>query len=434
MRLRLRVMRFLIPILVTGWAASGPAPGQLDRPPQRPPSELVIQGGRIITMAGDVIADGAILIRDGKIVEVGKKVKSGERVRRLDARRKVVLPGLIDPYTRLGLIQVSMVSSTVDDDEGVEPSTPQVRALDAFNPLGKPVTLAREHGITTALVGPRAGTSATNVISGQGSVLRLYGQQVDAMTLKSPASLHVTLGEGPKARYSGRDQAPVSRMGEVALLREALAAGKDYADAWTRYEQNLQAEPGKAKPPDRDLKKEALAAVLSGELPMFIHCHRADDILSALRVSKEFGITPVLVHATEGYKVASQIARADVPVIVGPVSTIPDRMETLEATPENPALLLRAGVRIALTTAESHLVSHLPYEAALAVANGLSDQAALRAITLGAAEILGVDDRIGSIEEGKDADLVIFDGDPLEITTHVEWVIMNGEIVYRRDF
>jgi imidazolonepropionase-like amidohydrolase len=425
-------MRFVIVALLAGWGASGPSTAQEEPPPARPPAEMVIQGGRIVTMTGEVLEEGSILIREGKIVEVGEKVEATDGARRLDARRKVVLPGLIDPYTRLGLVQISMVSATVDDDEGIDPSTPQVRALDAFNPLARAVPFARDHGITTALVGPRAGTSATNVIAGQGAVLKLHGQQVESMVLESPASLHVTLGEGPKKRYAERDEAPVSRMGEVAILRSAFAAGKDYADAWSRYEEKRRADPENAEPPDRDLQKEALAAVLSGDLPLFVHCHRADDILAALRVSKEFGIMPVLVHATEGYKVAEEIARAGAPVIVGPVSTIPDRMETLETTPENPSLLARAGVRIALTTAESHLVNHLLYEAGLAVANGLPEEAALRAITLGAAEVLGVADRVGSIEEGKDADLVIFDGDPLEITTHAEWVIIAGEIVYRR--
>ncbi len=402
------------------------------RAPAPGPREVVIQGGRIFTMAGEPLERGAVLIRDGKIVEVAKKVKAGDRARLIDARHKVVLPGFIDPYTRVGLIEISMVSATVDDDESIDPATPQVRALDSFNPLGRAVKYAREHGITTALVGPRAGTSAANVIAGQSAVLKLHGERADDMVLRSPAGLHVTLGEGPKARFASRNMMPASRMGAAAVLRQALVGGRDYIEAWKRYEKKKASDPDWASPPERDLKKETMADVVSGRLPLFIHCHRADDILTALRISAEFGIVPVLVHATEGYKVVHEIARSGASVIVGPVSTIPARMETLEATPENPAILARSGVPIALTTASSHLVSHLPYEAGLAVANGLSEEEALRAITLGAARILGVADRLGSIEPGKDGDLIILDGDPLEITTHVEWVIIGGEVVYRR--
>lgn len=411
-------------------AADKPAPKPA--PPKAQPAELVIQGGRILTMSGPPIEEGAILVREGKIVEVGERVHAGERARRIDARGKVVIPGMIDAYTRLGLVEISLVSSTVDDDEGSEPVTPQVRALDSFNPLGRAIAYTREHGITCVLVAPRAGTAAANVIAGQSAVLKLNGASADQMLLKSPAGVHVTLGEGPKSRFRDRSRAPVTRMGEAALLRAALSEGKEYTDAWKRYEEKRKTDPGAAKSPDRDLKKEAMADVVSRRMPLFVHCHRADDILTALRVAQEFGVRPILVHATEGYKVASEIARSGVSVIVGPVSTTPDRMETLEVNPENPAILARAGVRIAITTAESHLVSHLPYEAGLAAASGLPAEEALRAITLSPAQILGVADRVGSIEPGKDADLVILDGDPLEIITHVEWVFIGGELVYRR--
>jgi imidazolonepropionase-like amidohydrolase len=256
------------------------------------------------------------------------------------------------------------------------------------------------------------------------------------MALRSPAGLHVSLGEGPKNRYGERQKMPVSRMGEVAMLRAALIEGKEYAEAWKRYDEKRQKETGQEtgeqKAPQRDLRREALAEAATGRLPVFIHCHRADDILTALRVGEEFALKLVLVHATEGIKVAAQIARAGVPVVVGPVSTIPERMETLEASQETAAVLARAGVKIAIATGSSHYASHLPYEAGLAAAAGLSEDQALRAITLGAAEILGIAERTGSIERGKDADLVIMGGDPLEITTPVEWVIIGGEMVYRR--
>ena len=394
--------------------------------------EIAILGARIVPVAGEPIPEGGVLIRDGKIAALGTQVKPGTRAIRIDGKGKYVIPGMIDAYTRLGLAEVSLVPAVVDDDEASEPLTPQVRAIDAFNPLGRVVSFARDNGITAALVGPRAGGEAVNVVAGQSAVVRLRGSRVDDMVLRSPAGLHATIGEGPKSRYRDRKKMPVSRMGEIALLRGALSEGKEYAEAWKRYEDKKRSKPDDAKAPDRDLRKEALAEVASGRLPLFLHCHRADDILTALRVVEEFKIRAVLVHATEGYKVAEQIARAGVPVVVGPVSTIPERMETLEVTPENPAILARAGVRIAIATGQNHLVSHLPYEAGLAMAYGLPEDQALRAITLGAAEILGVADRIGSIESGKDADLVILDGDPLEITTRVEWVIIGGEIVYRR--
>ncbi len=424
---------------VAAAAAALAAPAALilaaDRKPAptgpRPAPEIVILGARILTVSGEPIEEGAVLVRDGKIAAVGDSVKAGNRAVRIDGRGKTVIPGMIDAYTRLGLIEVSLVPATVDDDEGSEPITPQVRALDAFNPLSRPVAHARDHGVTAALVGPRAGREYVNVVAGQSALLRLLGTRADDMVLRAPAGLHATLGEGPKSRYTDRKKMPVSRMGEAALLRAALLEGKEYAEAWQRYEQKRKAKPDEAKPPDRDLRKETLAEAASGRLPLYLHCHRADDILTGLRVAAEFGARAVLVHATEGYKVASEIARAGVPVIAGPVSTIPERMETLEATPENPAILARAGVKIAIATGENHLVHHLPHEAGLAAANGLPEDQALRAITLGAAEILGIADRLGSIETGKEADLVILNGDPLEITTRVEWVIIGGEIVYR---
>jgi imidazolonepropionase-like amidohydrolase len=394
--------------------------------------EIVILNARVHPVSGPVLEEGSVLVRDGRIAQVGERVDAGRNAIRIDGRGKTVVPGFIDAYTRLGLVEISMVTSTVDDDEGSEPMTPQVRALDAFNPLGRAVAYAREHGITSALVGPRAGGAAVNVVAGQSAVLRLHGTRADDMVMRSPAGLHVTIGEGPKNRYNDRKKMPVSRMGEVALLRAALAEGKDYADAWRRHEDKRAADPDKAKAPDRDLRKEAMAEALAGRLPVYFHCHRADDILAALRVAKEFGLKAVLVHATEGHRVVAEIAAARVPVIVGPVSTTPNRLETLEATPESAAILARAGVPIAITTADSHLVSHLPFEAGLAAAHGLPEDQALRAITLGAAEILGIADRVGSIQPGKEADLVILDGDPLEITTRVEWVVIRGEMVYRR--
>lgn len=394
--------------------------------------EIAILGARILPVAGEPIEDGAVLIRDGKIAAVGSQVRAGPRAIRIDGRGKTVIPGMIDSYSRIGLVEVSLVPAVVDDDEASEPVVPQVRSLDAFNPLGRAVPFVRQHGITAALVGPRAGSDSVNVVAGQSAVLRLSGTRADDMVLRSPAGLHVTLGEGPKNRYNDRKKMPVSRMGEVALLRSALSEGREYAEAWKRYEEKRRAKSGEAKPPERDLRKEVLAEAASGRLPLYLHCHRADDILTALRVAEEFGARAILVHATEGYKVAAEIARAGAPVVVGPVSTIPERLETLEATPENAAILARAGVKIAIATGENYLATHLPSEAGLAAAYGLPEDQALRAITLGAAEILGVADRVGSIEAGKDADLVILDGDPLEITTHVEWVIIGGEIVHRR--
>jgi imidazolonepropionase-like amidohydrolase len=341
--------------------------------------------------------------------------------REIDVAGKVVMPGMIDAYTHIGLVEVGAVAATNDVLEGVEPVTPQMRVIDAIHPGSELFPVARTTGVTAALCAPGEGT----VISGQSALIRLAGASVDDMVIRFPVGIHVNLGEPPKLRFGKENHEPGTRMGIAALLRKTLMEAGNYV---RKREERPDGE-GERETPGRDLGMEAMIPVLEGKIPLIVRAHRLDDIETALRIADEFGVRIVLNHATEAYRIADEIARRDIPVLAGPVTTQPSRMETLGAIYENAAILSAAGVRIALQTAEDHNVRNLPYQAGLAVAYGMPREEALRAITLYPAEIFGVADRMGSLEAGKTADIAVFDGDPLEPRTRLERLFMRGEEV-----
>lgn len=386
-------------------------------------------GGKILTITGGVIEEGTVIIRGAKIVGVsaGDEVPDGSTV--IDVSGKVVMPGMIDAFTHLGLVEVGLVRATDDILEGVDPSTPQMSVIDAINPYSELIAVSRTTGVTTVLCAPGEG----NVISGQSALIDLRGGRVDDMVVKSPVGMHVNLGEPPKQLYGDENKTPQTRMGIAAVLRRTLVETENYLRKWEEYEKKSQKgdrSNGKDHgPPSMDLKFEAMVPVIKGEVPLVVRAHRIDDIETALRISDEFGVRLVLNHATDGYKIAEELARRDIPVLLGPVTTQPSSMEKLGAIYENAAILNTAGVRIALQTSESHNVRILPYHAGLSVAYGLPREEALKAVTINPAEIFGVADRLGSIESGKIANIAVFDGDPFEPLTRLEHLFVRGQEV-----
>jgi imidazolonepropionase-like amidohydrolase len=390
---------------------------------------IVITNAKIYTMVGSPIEKGTIILSGGTISQVGSNLQTPSGARVIDASGKTVLPGFIDSNCRVGLEEVNQVSATVDSSEATDPVTPQLSVVDAFYPDSKTIDVTRSNGITAGVVSP----SDENVLTGMSAVMEFSGGRIDNIVLKSPAALHATLGEAPKSTYGERNKMPSTRMGTAAVLREALQKAREYDTKWKEYEKkksNPLKSDEKSKEsqiPERNLKSEAILRVLEGKIPLVVAAHRVDDILTAIRIAEEFGIVENLVisHGTDAYKIAGTLAQKKIPVLVGPVTTQPARMETLGARYDNAALLQKAGVLIALQTNDAHNARNLPYEAGLAVANGLSYDDALKAITVNAAQIFRLE-QVGSIEKGMRANIIIANGDPLEPKTVIEKVFIGG--------
>ncbi|MEO7993609.1 MAG: amidohydrolase family protein [bacterium] len=399
------------------------------------------------------IVDGWVMVGgDGKIEGYGPM--SAMPIRKyatLDCEGMWLTPGLIDANTELGLSGHPVVEMTQDQTETTERALPLLRVTDGINPMDKAIPLVRAAGITTVYVTP--GGSA--LIGGQGALIKLRQvRNIDEMVLKAPAGMHLNLGEGPKATWGGRG-GPSTRMGTAAVLRQELTAGQNWIAGRDRYDKKVRdyeekhaqwvADQGKADaeegaaepaeepmppdPPDRDLRKESLALMLRGEIPAIISCHRQDDILTALRLAEEFHLHAILLHATGAWQVADEIKAAGVPILLGPIRTPPDSMETLAARLDNAMLLRQAGIPFAIQTGDALGVRALSHEAAWAESGGLSASSALLSITRWPAEILGVADHVGSIETGKDADLVLWTMHPLETATVARYVIIDGQLV-----
>lgn len=389
---------------------------------------VAIVHAKIFTITGPVIEDGTVVINGDKIEAVGNTIDLPANARVIDATGKSIFPGFIDANCHAGLEEISAVPATVDDSENVDPITPHMLVTDGFFPESKTLGVSRVNGVTACVVSP----SATNVLSGTSAVIEFSEKRLDQVILQARSGINGTLGEAPKEEYGSKNKPPATRMGTAALLRATLQKAKEYGEKWSRYEANANSKKADEKskiPPDRDLEMESLQDVLAGKLPLVISAHRADDILTALRIAGEFGFKQNLIinFGTEAYKVADVLAKEKIPVLVGPITTQPDRMETLGARYDNAARLQRAGVLIAIQTNETHNMRNLPYEAGLAVANGLPYEEGLKAVTINPAKIFHLDSVIGSIEKGKRANLIIANGDPFEPKTEITNVFIGGE-------
>jgi imidazolonepropionase-like amidohydrolase len=386
---------------------------------------IAIINAKIYTMTGAPIENGVLILKGGKIEDIGTGIQPPAGARVINASGKTVLPGFIDSNCHVGLEEVNQVKATVDDSEATDPVTPQLSVMDAFYPDSKTIGVTRSNGITAGIVAP----ADENVFTGMSAVVEFSGNRLDQIVLKSPSALHVTLGEAPKATYGQRNKIPSTRMGTAAILRETFQKAKEY-DQKLKDESKPKSDEKKgkdSKEPERNLKSEAVLQVLQGKIPLVVSAHRVDDILTAIRIADEFGISNLVInHGTEAYKISSILAQKKIPVLVGPVTTQPDRMETLGARYENAAMLQKAGVLIAIQTNDAHNVRNLPYEAGIAVANGLPYEEALKAITVNPSRIFKVDHEIGTLEKGKRANLIIANGDPLEPKTAIEKVFIGG--------
>ncbi len=381
----------------------------------------------MLPVAGQPFEDGAILIDTdrgrGKIVALGAGLSVPPDARRVDAAGKTVTPGLIDAHAHVGVAEEAEGWAGQDTNELTDPVTAHVRAIDAINPADLGFRDAVAGGVLAVNVNPGSG----NPIGGQTVAIKTWGRVVDRMVLRQPSGLKSALGENPKRVYNEKKQTPSTRLGTAAVIRGALVAATNYI----AKQDGAEAD----KPVERDLKLEALARVLRREIPWRQHCHRADDIATALRIADEFGYRLVVDHGTEAHLLADILAERGIPVVIGPLFTSRSKVELRNRSLANPGRLARAGVTIAITTDHPVVpINFLIFQAAIAVKEGLDRDTALRAVTLAPATIMGVDDRVGSLAVGKDADLCLWSGDPLDVSSRVEAAWMDGREIYRYDY
>jgi len=401
---------------------------------------IAIVDGKVMTVTQGTLEKGTVLVEGGRIVAVGEEVEIPGDAQVYDATGEVVMPGLIDAHCHVGIFPDGIGWEHSDGNEMTDPITPHLRALDAVHPEDPAFKDLVTAGVTTVLTGP----GSANLIGGQWVCLKTAPKaSVEQMVLLEPAGMKMALGENPKRVYGEQKKVPSTRMGNAAALRAALVDAQNYLEKWRRYEADVaqyeaKAEAGDAdaespKLPERDLKLDALGKVLRREMRARVHAHRADDMLTAIRIAEEFKLDLTLEHATEGYKIADILAAKGIPVTAGPILFSRVKYELKDMTPKNPGALTRAGVKVAIQTDETSATKYLAINAALAVREGMPEEAALRAITINAAEIIGVADRVGSLEVGKDADIVVFDGHPFDYRTVPELVLVDGLVAYRRD-
>jgi imidazolonepropionase-like amidohydrolase len=391
----------------------------MTQPP--PAATIAIVGGRVVPVAGPPAEDGVVLVRDGRIEAVGRDVRVPTDAARVDARGKVVLPGLVDAHVHLGVHEEAEGWAGQDTNELTDPVTPHVRALDAINPADLGFADALAGGVLTVNVNPGSG----NAIGGQSAAVRSAGRAVDEMVLRAPSGMKSALGENPKRVYGDRTQLPSTRLGTAAVIRDALVKAANYL---------AKRDRDGDEPFERDLRWEALGLVLEGEIPWRQHCHRADDIATALRLADEFGYRLVIDHGTEAVLLADRLAERQVPVLIGPLLTSRSKVELRNRSLTNPGRLAAAGVELGIITDHPVVPVHLLHvQAALAVREGLDPADALRAVTLTPARVLGLEDRLGSLEPGKDATLCVWSGDPLDARSRVESAWIEGRQVYAAD-
>jgi len=386
---------------------------------------VAIVGGRVVPISGAPLDSGTVLVTGGKITAVGSDLHIPDDATVIDAAGRWVLPGFIEAHGHVGVHEEGEGWAGSDSNELTEPVTAQVRALDAINPADLGFRDAVSGGVLAVNVNPGSG----NPIGGQTAALKCWGRTVDEMLLKAPAGMKSALGENPKRVYGERKESPSTRLGTAAVIRGALV---DAANYLAKLDAEQRKPEGERKHIDRDLKLEALGRVLRREIPWRQHCHRADDIATALRLAEEFGYRLVIDHGTEAHLLAGILAAKDIPVIIGPLFTSRSKVELRNRSLDNPGKLASAGVTIAITTDHPVVpINFLAHQAALSVKHGLDRDTALRALTINPARIVGIDDRLGSIEPGKDADLVIWSGDPLDVLSRVTLALMNGTEIYR---
>lgn len=385
---------------------------------------ILIKNGKIMTMENKTYDNGSILIDGGKIVAVGENLEAPTGAEIIDANGKYVLPGFIDAHCHLGMWESSIGFEGSDGNEITDPVTPELRAIDAINPMDITFVEARElGGVTMVATGP----GSANVIGGQFAAIKTAGIVIDEMLVKEPLAMKIAFGENPKRCYNERKVSPTTRMGTASELRKMLFKAFEY-----REKLELGKEDA-TKKPEFDIKLEALQPVINKEIPLKAHAHRADDIVTAIRIAKEFDVKLTLEHCTEGHLIADYIKSQNLSAIVGPSFGHRSKFELQNLTFETPGVLTKAGIKVAIMTDSPVIpLHHLNMCASLSMKAGMSEEDALKAITINAAEILELDYRVGSIKEGKDADIVIWDMHPFDLQSSPICTIINGKVVFTK--
>lgn len=367
------------------------------------------------------IENGFIKIKGNKIEQVGSMSDLNSSDKEIfDMQGKFLYPGFIDAHSHLGMVEDGLTFEGDDVNEATGPITPNLRAIDAINPMDRCFSEAIESGVTAVVTGP----GSSNPIAGQMIAIKTYGTRVDDMVIKDPVSMKFSLGENPKNTFNERNQSPSTRMAVASLIREQLFKAKKYLLEKDKFYENTEEN----EEPEFDVKCEALIPLLRGEIPAHFHAHRSDDIFTAIRISKECGIKYVIIHCTEGHLIADELKKEETKVLSGPFLSDRSKPELVNLTPKTPGVLAKKGVKTSIVT--DHPVTpiqYLPVCASLAVREGMDPFEALKAITINAAEIAGIDDRVGSIEESKDADILVFENDALDFKSKPVMIFFEGK-------
>lgn len=399
-----------------------------------------IINGRIMTMAEEKAAkkkekirteyeNGFLRIENGKIARIGDMEELETLPQKdggidvIDAGGRLVMPGIIEAHCHMGITEEKKGMEGDDCNENVQPITPYLRAMDAIHSMDAAFDDAVRAGITSAMVGP----GSSNVVGGQFAFIKTKGRRIDDLVVLAPAAMKVAFGENPKVNFSGQGKMPVTRMAVAGMLREELFRAKQYVEKKRKAKKAGEEF-------EEDFHYECWIPVFEGKIPLKAHVHRVDDIFTAIRIAKEFGLDMTLDHCSEGHLIAEELAKEGYPAIVGPDLSSRSKIEVQNVAFKTAGILSAAGLKVAITTDHPvSLIQSLPLCAGLCVKSGMPFDTALRAITIHAAQICRVDDRVGSLETGKDADIAIFDGNPLEVSTKVYYTLINGEIAYRQE-
>ncbi|XMB72703.1 amidohydrolase [Mycoplasmatota bacterium WC30] len=388
----------------------------------------LIKNANLLSMAKINYEICDILVKEGKIAEIGKlDPKDYPEVKVIDAEKNYVTPGIVDPHCHIGIFEEAIGFEGADGNEMTSPITPEMRAIDAIKPQDVAFQESLESGITTVCTGPGSG----NLIGGTFCVMKTFGKTIDDMIVVEESSMKMALGENPKRVYSSKNQAPSTRMASAALIREALTKAKEYKEKLDKFKQGFAANKD-VKKPDFNAKFASLSRVFDG-FPVKIHAHQQDDIVTAIRIIEEFGLNATIEHATEGYLISEYIKKHNQRLIIGPTLGSKSKYELRNKSFKSAKVLQDAGVDFAIMT--DHPVIHLANaltQVAIFVREGLDELDGFKSVTINAAKLNQIEDKVGSIEVGKDADIVVWDGHPFHYLTKTNYVFVNGEIAYKK--
>lgn len=385
---------------------------------------MIIKNAKIYTCGpAGVIEQGYITVENGIITNVSSGDYNGNDTDILDAAGKIATPGFIDGHCHMGMWEDGLGFEGADGNEDTDPTTPHLRGFESVNPMDRTFDEALEYGVTTVVVSP----GSTNPVAGQIAAIKTYGNVIDDMLVKALLAMKFALGENPKTCYNDKQQQPVTRMATVAIIREQLIKAQRYLQDVEKHQNN----PDENDMPDFDMKCDALIPVLKKEIAAHFHAHRADDICTAMRICKEFDINCVIIHGTESHLVASYIKSANIPVIAGPIIGTRCKPELRNMTRDTVDILLKAGIQVAINTDAPEVpIDMLLTSVAIATKDkDISTEAAINLVTINAAKICGIDNRVGSIQSGKDGDILLFDQNPVGLLVKPTTVIAMGKIL-----